>query len=103
MLLPKPRPKLLLDRVLKREKDSNWRKVRRIVLERDGYRCRVCRRKKAVDVHHVIFRSLGGKDEAKNLIAVCKVCHEGIHGHVIRLRWKDDQQPERTMWFEFAE
>lgn len=33
----------------------------------------------AVDIHHIIYRSRGGSDEADNLIALCRKCHEKAH------------------------
>ncbi len=33
----------------------------------------------AVDIHHVVFKSQGGKDEIKNLIALCRNCHTLAH------------------------
>lgn len=35
--------------------------------------------KRAVDIHHVVHRSRGGTDEAANLDALCRECHEEIH------------------------
>lgn len=39
--------------------------------------CEVCRRK-AVDIHHIVSRGMGGgkgKDEIENLMALCRECH----------------------------
>ena len=35
---------------------------------------------KAVDIHHITPRSLLGKDEINNLIALCRDCHDEAHG-----------------------
>jgi 5-methylcytosine-specific restriction endonuclease McrA len=35
--------------------------------------------KRAVDIHHVVHRSQGGSDEASNLRALCRECHDKIH------------------------
>lgn len=40
--------------------------------------CEVCQ-KEANSVHHVIFRSQGGKDTIDNLIALCGNCHHEVH------------------------
>jgi 5-methylcytosine-specific restriction endonuclease McrA len=100
MLLPKPRPHLLDKRAIAATKERQWRELRRTVLKRDGGLCRVCVRATAMDVHHILFRSLGGKDEARNLIACCKRCHADIHGHVVKLRWRDDANRARTLIVE---
>lgn len=40
--------------------------------------CEICG-KKAVDIHHISSRGMGGskeKDTIENLMALCRVCHE---------------------------
>jgi len=44
--------------------------------------CEVCK-SQAVDVHHIIFKSQGGKDEISNLIALCRHCHDLAHKGVL--------------------
>ena len=34
---------------------------------------------KAVDIHHIIYLSQGGKDEIENLMALCRKCHDMAH------------------------
>lgn len=34
---------------------------------------------RAVDIHHLIFKSQGGKDEIDNLVALCRNCHDKAH------------------------
>jgi len=48
------------------------------VLARDRYRCRECG-KPARDVHHVVLRSAGGRDEPSNLRSLCSRCHSAKH------------------------
>jgi len=89
--IPKPRPKRLDKRAAAAAKATAWKKLRLKVFARDGWKCRICRERTAYDAHHLLARSLGGKDELHNLIAVCRVpCHDDIHGHVVVLRWRDD-------------
>ena len=66
-----------------------WNIAKIIVLERDGYRCRICgdspiisentdtvdRLRVEVEVHHIVPRIAGGTDSTKNLITLCKACH----------------------------
>lgn len=50
------------------------------VMIRDMARCRVCQRP-GLHAHHIIFRSLGGKDTTDNLCLLCAQCHDDIHQH----------------------
>jgi len=95
---PKPRPKLLDKRKAKASKASDWRKVRAVVMARDGHRCRACGLTNGLDAHHVVARSLGGKDKATNLIALCRPCHQSVHGHVLLLHGGT----ARTVMFEWV-
>jgi hypothetical protein len=66
-----------------------WNIAKLVVLERDGYRCRICgespivseridsvdRLRVEVEVHHIIPRIAGGSDSTRNLITLCKACH----------------------------
>lgn len=61
------------------------------VLDRDNYRCqnKKCTSKcKKLEVHHIIFRSNNGSDEALNLITLCKVCHDDLHSNKLILNLK---------------
>lgn len=52
------------------------------VLNRDGYKCQICKGKhkdSKLEVHHIVFRSQGGSDEAENLITLCHTCHKALH------------------------
>lgn len=52
------------------------------VLTRDGYCCQHCKGKskdKRLEVHHIVFRSENGSDEADNLLTLCKTCHDALH------------------------
>jgi len=62
-------------------KTREWYYVRERVLERDGYRCAVCRTGKNLQVHHMYY--LAGKkaweynDSA--LTTLCDACHKKEH------------------------
>ena len=47
--------------------------------EQDYIICRACLKRKAVDIHHIIFRSKGGTDDINNLVALCRYCHNKAH------------------------
>ncbi len=69
--------------------DIPWGIAKEIVLERDGYKCRICGRSPIaheikngtskvrfeLEVHHIIPRIAGGTNSTKNLLTLCKQCH----------------------------
>lgn len=60
------------------------------VLERDGYRCRVCGLSWGLQVHHVTFRSQGGGHETSNLVTLCGLCHTSVHDRRMRIEGDAD-------------
>lgn len=40
----------------------------------------------ALHLHHVIRRSQGGPDTPENLVTLCAVCHDWVHGHPAQAR-----------------
>jgi len=68
---------------------SGWNKIRKLVYERDGYRCIICGSHSALHVHHVRFRSAYGSDTLDNLVCVCAKCHD-IYCHGVKSkRWRN--------------
>ena len=64
------------------EQEASWQTVRRAVLKRDGHRCRDCPEsvdRRDLDVHHLIPRVDGGRDEISNCITLCDGCHAARH------------------------
>ena len=62
---------------------------REAILHRDNYTCQCCGKKHArLEVHHIICRSQGGTDDEKNLITLCKECHDAIHSGTLILNKK---------------
>lgn len=97
--LQKPRPRRLEKRVLKAALDRQWWELRKRVKERDKGMCRVCQ-KPGVEVHHIEFRSRGGKDETKNLVLLCKPHHDDVHGHVLKI--SGNPNLKRGLKFDFV-
>jgi hypothetical protein len=71
--------------------------VRKRVLTRDGGFCQVpgCSRA-AAHAHHVVFRSVGGGDEAENLVSLCAAHH--LHG--VHMGWVQvhGRAPDALLW-----
>jgi hypothetical protein len=58
-----------------RDTDPVPQRLRRAVLERDGWRCRACGSKDDLHVDHVYPRAYGGKAVLSNLQALCAPCN----------------------------
>lgn len=52
--------------------------TRELVLRRDNFECKICKRKDSLHLHHLIKRKYGGNHEADNLVALCASCHRHI-------------------------
>jgi hypothetical protein len=60
-----------------------YKKLTTQILQRDGFKCRLCKKRSSLHVHHVIFRSEQGDDASWNLLTCCgglNSCHDAIHG-----------------------
>jgi len=55
-----------------------WKRKQKYIMEKYGYRCALCF-KPAVNVHHLTYDRVYLEDE-RDLIAVCKDCHDFLHG-----------------------
>lgn len=62
---------------------TDWPTIRKYVLERDGYRCQICKIRGASDVDHIWPRRLGGVDHVENLRAACGPCNKGKGARVV--------------------
>lgn len=75
------------------QKGTNYgfENTKAMVLNRDGYKCQCCKGKhkdSKLEVHHIIFRSQGGSDEAENLTTLCHTCHKALHERKINPNFK---------------
>jgi hypothetical protein len=69
---------------------AEYKKLCTKILQRDGYKCRCCKSRQNLTVHHVVFRSQGGDDAPWNLLTLCNECHhEGVHDRYLIIRGKD--------------
>lgn len=61
------------------EYGTEWRKIRKAVKERDGFRCQLCGSTKFLNTHHIEpFRKTRSHDMDK-LITLCASCHNKVH------------------------
>jgi 5-methylcytosine-specific restriction endonuclease McrA len=60
----------------------DWDRVRRVVLQRDGYRCQNCSSDDQLHVHHIVPLTSGGTNAWSNLVTLCPDCHGRLHPHM---------------------
>lgn len=88
---------------------GEWRRMRSKVLQLDRYECQVCKAKgkysKGSIVHHIKHitdrpdLALNIYDgEERQLITVCKKCHEELHPEVMRQNWKRNEPLTEERW-----
>ena len=86
----------------KRQKGTREADVRVYVFARERDICRCCRKRGAVSMHELRFRSQGGKISRWNSIAVCGSgttgCHGLMHSHAIDVLM-DEQGAEGRLDF----
>ena len=69
--------------------DYEYSSRREAVLNRDNYTCQCCGKKHVrLEVHHIIFKSMGGTDDERNLITLCEKCHKLVHDGLLILTKK---------------
>lgn len=51
-----------------------------LILRRARFACVLCGwNKSSCDIHHIVYRHLGGTDDHDNLVVICPNCHREIH------------------------
>ena len=61
--------------------------MRPLVMARCHGICEICHYEQAVLLHHKLRRSQGGTNELGNLLGLCAMCHDHVHGSP---RWAYD-------------
>lgn len=59
-------------------KSTTWAKKRSERLRLDGYKCAKCGFTRALEVHHITYDRLFHEDVSRDLITLCKSCHNEI-------------------------
>jgi predicted HNH restriction endonuclease len=60
-------------------KSPEWRVVRRLALGHAHYRCQVCNRRDALEVHHRTYERIG-RELLSDVSVLCAECHGHFHG-----------------------
>jgi len=64
-----------------------WKRVRLIVLERDGGRCLVCNGKERLQAHHRTYQNFGRElEHLADVSTLCEECHSTFHTEKKRAR-----------------
>ena len=85
---------------LQRPNSRVWRRLRRRVLDRDGWRCVRCSRAGRLEVDHIVPMIAGGSHEMTNLQTLCRPCHFAKTAEENSAR---SECPERAKWREFVQ
>lgn len=80
--IAKPTPRIRQRKLLRSKSHVIPSRVKQDLFEQYGYLCQWCLVDGgALDAHHVLPRSQGGKDRAGDLVPVHRLCHSYIHEH----------------------
>lgn len=63
---------------------SKWDDSSKKILRRDSFKCQMCGNGESLSIHHIIPRAEGGSDHPRNLITLCKNCHDNADVEEIR-------------------
>lgn len=59
---------------------KKFRELRKLVFERDGYKCQLCNSSENLTVHHKTYDNLYNEENhLEDLITLCYICHCAIH------------------------
>ena len=61
---------------------SEWTALHDAVFIRDGNKCRICGGP-AEEVHHIRPKHLQGRNHPRNLISLCRNCHDEVHRRIL--------------------
>jgi len=87
-------PALALQRAAKRlKRASDERICRQAVHRRDSGRCVVPKcRNRSRHLHHIMYRSRGGKWITSNICSLCVEHHQQVHGALLQIRGNADKR-----------
>lgn len=77
----------LMDKSFLKSSSRNFTgRLRSAILERDKYRCVLCKRQDNLEVDHIVPVSRGGQTRYSNGRTLCKKCNTGIYHHKQKTR-----------------
>lgn len=88
MLRPVPKPVRKRSKPTRRQRNNFSQKVRQQIHERDNGLCQQCG-SLGTEIHHVKFRSQGGRGVYSNGVLLCHSCHRKVHDNrELALQWQ---------------
>ena len=88
MLRPVPKPVRKRSKPTRRQRNNFSQKVRQQIYERDNGLCQECG-SRGTEIHHVKFRSKGGRGVYSNGVLLCHSCHRKVHDNrELALQWQ---------------
>lgn len=90
---PKPEPRIYAKRATKLSLAQQERDCRIAVRRRDKGRCVVpgCKERSA-HLHHIVYRSRGGKWRSPNICSLCVAHHQLVHAGRIQISGNADEE-----------
>ena len=64
---------------------KNDKEVYKKIIEEEHY-CQLCGSANWLEIHHIYYRSQGGSNDERNLIRLCKKCHQMVHSN--KKKWQ---------------
>lgn len=68
-----------------REEQKAYERNKKLMYERDGWKCRHCNRRDGLTPHHIVYQSQLGTDDLENLLTLCLWCHNDVHDHRLKI------------------
>lgn len=56
-----------------------WYDIKENARKRDFYMCRICENNSALDGHHLTYERWGGQEQPRDILSLCRDCHNKIH------------------------
>ncbi len=93
LAFPKPEPRVVRKKAKKLDLQSQERVCREAVKKRDKGRCVVpgCKERSA-HMHHIVYRSRGGKWKPENICSLCVAHHLLVHAGLIAISGNADDE-----------
>ena len=71
--------------IFKKTKSQKNKKIYKKLIDEQHY-CQLCGSTCWLEIHHIVYRSENGSNDERNLIRLCKKCHEMVHSN--KKKWQ---------------